>query len=196
MSACKLLSLLAIRGPSYKTMVLLYKYNSVSYVIFHTNFIISQDHMWYHLTMSLILHWMLTWSNHCVTLGEIIMKLLSILMQCIIMHLHLSLKILDENQLLIHYYQWYVADSSIFSPCIVIASRFIIISSSVVKRMCDSTPGTSVSTKMCTHASSHLKFYPPFPWGFSLILCTFLAKTMENRVQKYPPLFKKHGDFK
>ncbi len=38
-------------------------------------------------------------------------------------------------------------------------------------------PGTSVSTKMCTHASSHLKFYPPFPRGFSLILCPFTQKT-------------------
>ena len=56
-------------------------------------------------------------------------------------------------------------------------------------------PGTSLSTKMCTHASSHLKFYPPFPWGFSLILCPFPAKTMENRVRKYPSFCKKHGYF-
>ncbi len=29
--------------------------------------------------------------------------------------------------------------------------------------------GAKHKTPMCTHTSSHLKFYPSFPWGFSLI---------------------------
>ncbi len=41
-----------------------------------------------------------------------------------------------------------------------------------------------------------MKFYPPFPWRFALILYPFLPKSMENRVRKYTPFSQKHGDLK